>query len=109
MEILVLMTRPQSVTTCLPKCLQPSFELDIRYEPVTNWERTLDGYTTIYLFRKTEVDTQEEYLLYDFNAIVAAVGGSLGLFLGMSCLSALLPWVDRLADKICTCIKKQHQ
>ena len=27
----------------------------------------------------------KETLLYDFNAIVAAVGGSLGLFLGFSC------------------------
>ncbi len=29
---------------------------------------------------------QEEVLLLDFNAIVSAVGGSLGLFLGFSCL-----------------------
>lgn len=29
-------------------------------------------------------DIQEEYLLYDFGAIVAAVGGALGLFLGIS-------------------------
>jgi hypothetical protein len=33
---------------------------------------------------------EEEYLLFDFNAIVSAVGGSLGLFLGFSCLDFLL-------------------
>lgn len=31
----------------------------------------------------------EEFLLYDLNAIVAGVGGSLGLFLGFSCLGCL--------------------
>ena len=28
----------------------------------------------------------EEVLLFDFNTIVAAIGGSMGLFLGFSCL-----------------------
>jgi hypothetical protein len=32
-----------------------------------------------------EVTTTQEVLLYDFNAIVSAIGGSLGLFLGFSC------------------------
>jgi hypothetical protein len=31
------------------------------------------------------VGSTEEILLYDFNAILSAVGGSLGLFLGVSC------------------------
>ena len=34
--------------------------------------------------------------LYDFNAIVASVGGSLGLFLGFSCYE----YGKRLIDKI---------
>ena len=34
--------------------------------------------------------------LYDFNAIVASVGGSLGLFLGFSCYD----YGKRLIDKI---------
>ena len=42
--------------------------------------------TILYLFyTDMAVPTHEEYLLYDFNAIVSAVGGSLGLFLGFSC------------------------
>ncbi len=37
-------------------------------------------------FETNDVIVLEEYLLYDFNDIIAAVGGSLGLFLGFSCL-----------------------
>ncbi len=33
-----------------------------------------------------DVNIMEEYLVYDFNNIVSSVGGSLGLFLGFSCL-----------------------
>jgi len=32
------------------------------------------------------VKKSKQVLLYDFNSIVAGVGGSLGLFLGFSCL-----------------------
>ena len=37
--------------------------------------------------------------LYDFNAIVASVGGSLGLFLGFSCYE----YGKRLIDRIPNC------
>ena len=36
-------------------------------------------------YAQTEVQVKEEFLIYDLNAIVAAIGGSLGLFLGFSC------------------------
>ena len=44
---------------------------------------------------KMNVETEEQILIYDFSAIVAAVGGSLGLFLGFSCLQALDPIIDK--------------
>ncbi len=34
------------------------------------------------------MSVEEEYELFDANEIVSAVGGSLGLFLGFSCLGA---------------------
>jgi hypothetical protein len=47
--------------------------------------------TELFIYWDTlEVSIEEEYLLFDFNAIVSAVGGSLGLFLGFSCLDFLL-------------------
>ena len=36
--------------------------------------------------------------LYDFNAIVASVGGSLGLFLGFSCYEYGKRLIDRLPN-----------
>ena len=43
---------------------------------------------------------QEEYLLMDLNAIVSAVGGSLGLFLGFSWLQVLLKIIQKIQDTI---------
>ena len=39
---------------------------------------------------KTQVDLYTEIRLYDLNAITAAVGGSLGLFLGFSVLDSII-------------------
>ncbi len=52
--------------------------------------------TTLYLYQSNSYETAEEYLLFDDNAIVAAVGGSLGLFLGFSCLSVLTALAKKL-------------
>jgi len=38
-------------------------------------------------YSTTTVMIQEEYLLYDFNSVITALGGNLGLFVGFSCLS----------------------
>jgi len=42
----------------------------------------------------SDIDVFTEILLYDFAAIVAAVGGSLGLFLGFSCLDTFLIFIN---------------
>ena len=45
----------------------------------------------------------EEYLLYDLNAIVSAVGGSLGLFLGFSCYELVKTCLKKLASAMTKC------
>ena len=40
----------------------------------------------------------EEYLVFDFTAILVALGGSLGLFLGFSCLQCFNSIVDRILE-----------
>jgi hypothetical protein len=41
------------------------------------------------MYSTTDISVIEESRLYDFAAIVAAVGGSLGLFIGFSFLDVL--------------------
>ena len=48
----------------------------------------------VYLMEYT-IETTTEYYLYDFPAIVSAVGGNLGLFLGFSCYSTGKSLMDR--------------
>ena len=46
------------------------------------------------------VDSSRQVDLYDLNTIVAAVGGSLGLFLGFSCMqfvSLLFNWGSKIS------------
>ena len=38
----------------------------------------------------------KEYLLYDFPRITAAVGGAMGLFLGVSLIQGILIGIDKL-------------
>ena len=45
---------------------------------------------------------EEEYRLYDFGSVVAAVGGNLGLFVGLS----LLNLVEALTRKLCLLLKQ---
>lgn len=40
------------------------------------------------LYNKAAYELEEEIFLYDVSRIIAAVGGSMGLFLGFSCLQA---------------------
>ena len=48
-------------------------------------------------FNRPYVTVKEEYILFDTVAIISATGGSLGLFLGLSCYSMILTgfeWVE---------------
>ena len=47
-----------------------------------------------YMHGSQDIDVFTEIRLYDFSAIVAAVGGSLGLFLGFSCLDTILLFLN---------------
>jgi hypothetical protein len=45
----------------------------------------------------TDVTIVEEVLLFDFTAIVAAVGGSLGLFIGFSFLDVFRAVINKFS------------
>lgn len=53
--------------------------------------------SAIYIFYEhTDVIVKEESLVHDAGSIVAAVGGSMGLFLGFSCLQCANSLLERL-------------
>ncbi len=41
-----------------------------------------------------------QLVLYDLSTIVASVGGSMGMFLGFSCLHFCRKWLEWLLDKL---------
>ena len=56
----------------------------------------LDGYAFFSVrFASLDVVVSEESLLYDLNTIVSAVGGSLRLFLGLSCYAVVEAAAER--------------
>ena len=74
---------------CPVPCAIPKHETDIRTFTDLGW----GNITGIFVvFGTTDVSLIEEKLLFDFNAIISSLGGSLGLFLGFSCLDGL-KWI----------------
>ena len=54
-------------------------------------------------FNHPYVTIEEEYRLFDTIAIISATGGSLGLFLGLSCYNVIwtaFEWVEALYHRI---------
>lgn len=59
------------------------------------------GEARLVLYQSVRSEVREEALLLAFNAIVASVGGSLGLFLGVSCLSVAQGVAGKLLTVFC--------
>lgn len=84
-------------------CPQPCTSAHLTFKEVDIMINKADKNNISEMYFQWEDDTviiQEEYLLMDFNAIVAAVGGSLGLFLGFSWLQTLLQVIQKVQNKI---------
>ena len=57
--------------------------------PAQDWY-VKDGWIIFLSYLDSLLVKEVEYLVYDFNGIVAAVGGGLGLFLGFSVFSVAM-------------------
>ena len=57
-------------------------------------------------FHSGSVKIEEEYTLMDTNAIISATGGSLGLFLGLSCYGVVWKLVQKLVR---ACLSNQSK
>ncbi len=103
---LMAITEDTMMNISLTGCLNPCHYWT--YAVTTNLfssrvARSLSGSTTPYTvmwftYLSNMVEEHEEYEVYDFSGIVAALGGSLGLFLGFSCFSCLWAVCDSVAN-----------
>ena len=76
------------------KCKMSS--VSVKYEPYENMVESLNVTTRLMSYLMDHaVTSTTEYYLYDFAAIVSAVGGNMGLFLGFSCYSTGKSLMDR--------------
>ena len=81
----------------IPSCPQPCTTDHISLTQKENPFFGNSNQTVLYFYwDNLDVLVEEEYLLMDWNAIVAAIGGSLGLFLGFSCLDFLLKFLSQI-------------
>ncbi len=89
----------EEVTGCRRACNQTIFEVEELQQPITqHYGPGGSDDATLYFYVYNSFETAEEYLLFDGNAIISAVGGSLGLFLGFSCLTMLTLLGQKLAS-----------
>ncbi len=76
----------QSVTGCLRSCTKTVHEIHILKEPTPSFGGDTSR-TYFYLIQSMTSEHVEEIYAFDFNTIVSYMGGSLGLFLGISFFS----------------------
>ena len=81
---------------CPKPCIQHSMEGMLS---ATEIPGTPENKSSIYIyFSSLDSSISREITLFGPTGIVASVGGSLGLFLGFSCLDAALTIVERVRD-----------
>ncbi len=76
----------QRLTGCPKRCKETTYQIKTLKLPIS-----FSSANESYLYLMSEMRSQygEEVLMYDFNNIVSAMGGSLGLFLGISFYSVV--------------------
>jgi len=91
----VMSKTERRISACLEPCTTEHISIT---EKVNPFFKDMNSNLTELYFTWDHLDVliEEEYLLMDFNAIVAAIGGSLGLFLGFSCLDFLFKCLSKI-------------
>ena len=75
---------------CLPACVTSSYSTSVfTSNSLHLTKNSVNGITIALQYLNTNIARYEEYLLFDSIAIIAAVGGALGLFIGFSCFDCV--------------------
>ena len=83
--------------SCLPSCATSSFKTTVFEIDAIQPKFPNASVCIVAQYLTTGVTHYEEYLLLDFIAIVAAVGGALGLFVGFSFFDCAKYFVDKFS------------
>ncbi len=72
---------------CVRPCREINYEASVSLYPKSTWTFNPNVGPGLYFsYYSLDVENKEERLLYDFPNLVSAIGGSMGLFLGLSLL-----------------------
>ena len=88
---------PESTQNCHKACQTFQYAGKVKFVPMIDSE--LVGTDWTYTFSSNDMTVNEEYLIYDFVGAIGSIGGSLGLFMGFSCLDLGFHFIDLLFRK----------
>ena len=85
---------------CPRPCSRVRYEARViaYHESTLAFQGVHPGPVLFLLYDSLDVEVREEALVYDFSRLVAAVGGSVGLFLGLSMLRIMHSSVEAVGD-----------
>ncbi len=85
---------------CMRSCREIAYEasISVYHETSAFWEF---GPYLYFAYSTLDVENKEERLLYDFPNLVSAIGGSMGLFLGLSLVNILQKTLQQCCRKKC--------
>ena len=96
-EEVILIEASGKLGDCSKPCTSRSFDIvaDKLAEPGL---ATCKSHVMIY-YQDNQTKIETEYRLFGVTSIIASVGGSMGLFLGFSCLDAAMYLVELVIDR----------
>ena len=88
---------PESTQSCHKACQISQYTGKVKFVPMIDSQ--LIGVDWTYSFSSNDMTVNEEYLIYDFVGALGSIGGSLGLFMGFSCLDLGFHLIELLFRK----------
>ncbi len=85
--------------TCKPRCSRSKFALT-KIEYHKNIMETVNSFRIYFYYGSMSVEEKMEQLVHGLDGALVAIGGSMGLILGYSCLSISLWLLDTLEKKL---------
>ena len=86
-----------SLEDCHKPCIQNSFDIVATKRDIPGVASNKSWIMMYYPTNQTRIEA--EYELFGLTSIIASVGGSMGLFLGFSCLDSAMGILEKVVDR----------